>query len=313
MFNAVNQAFFMGFFFLLAGYYTPSSYERKGPVGFLADRLLRLGVPLLVYFFVLAPFTDALAHTNKGFTFWERWWERTRSGVFGPGPLWFAEALLLFIGGYVVWCKLRPAPTTIKDLPSFRTLAFTAFILGGVSFLVRLVMPVGREFAWLQVGYFPCYIYLFAAGCAAGRANLLEEVTFHQARPWIVVSLLAILTLPVAIFLRPGQGAFEGGWNSNAFYYALWDPLVAWGVILGMLWATRTYWSQAVTLTTWLARRAYGAYIVHPPIAVGMSLVATTWTLAPIWKFCVVGSAACVGSFLAAHLLVAIPGVRRII
>src|SRR4051794_31041093 len=44
MFNAANQAFFMGFFFLLAGYYTPSSYERKGTTRFLADRLLRLGV-----------------------------------------------------------------------------------------------------------------------------------------------------------------------------------------------------------------------------------------------------------------------------
>ncbi len=44
---AVNQAFFMGLFFLLAGYFTPSSLARKGTGPFLWDRLLRLGVPLL--------------------------------------------------------------------------------------------------------------------------------------------------------------------------------------------------------------------------------------------------------------------------
>ena len=141
----------------------------------------------------------------------------------------------------------------------------------------------------------------------------MEQVTFRQARSWIAVSLLALLTLPAVIFLHLGKGDFEGGWSSNALFYALWDPLVAWGVILGLLWATRTYWSQATRLTTWLARSAYGAYIVHPPIVVGVSLAATAWMLDPIWKFFVVGSVACIGSFFAAYLLVAIPGVRRVV
>ena len=48
-FVSFNQAYFMGFFFLLAGYFTPASYNRKGPGKFLADRLIRLGIPLAVY------------------------------------------------------------------------------------------------------------------------------------------------------------------------------------------------------------------------------------------------------------------------
>jgi len=35
----------MGFFFLLAGYFTPRSLERKGYGHFLCDRFLRLGLP----------------------------------------------------------------------------------------------------------------------------------------------------------------------------------------------------------------------------------------------------------------------------
>lgn len=313
MFNAINQAYFMGFFFLLAGYYTPRSYERKGARRFLADRLVRLGVPLLIYFFVLAPLTVALARTSRGFPFWRGWWEMSRFGVFGPGPLWFAEALLFFAAGYVAWRRLRPAPSRVNALPGVRTLVLTAFGLGGISFLVRLVIPVGREFAWMQLGYFPCYLYLFAAGCAAGWTGLLEKIDFPTVRPWMAISLVTIATLPFAVFFRMGKGAFEGGWNANALYYALWDPFVAWGVILGLLWAAQTYWARPNGFTAWLARNAYGAYIVHPPVVVGLSVGAAAWKLSPSGKFVLVGAAACVGSFLIAGVLGAAPGARKIL
>jgi len=54
-FQLFNQAYFMGLFFFLSGYFTPASYDRKGAGVFLKDRLLRLGVPLLVFAFVLGP------------------------------------------------------------------------------------------------------------------------------------------------------------------------------------------------------------------------------------------------------------------
>ena len=39
--NAAIQAFFMGLLFLIAAYFTPASYDRKGPTRFLKDRFLR--------------------------------------------------------------------------------------------------------------------------------------------------------------------------------------------------------------------------------------------------------------------------------
>lgn len=315
MFNAVNQSYFMGFFFLLAGYYTPSSYDRKGGTRFVAERLLRLGVPLLVFFLVLFPLTVALARTSEGHAFWTGWWTMFRSGVFGPGPLWFAEALLLFAAGYLLWRKLRPPhPQAIPTrVPGFVSLAFTAALLGFTSFLVRLVMPVGRELAWLQLGYFPCYIFLFAAGCAASRSRLLENITFRDARPWLIVSLCALLSLPVVLLSSHGQGAFEGGWNLYALYYALWDPLVAWGFILGLLFVSRRYWSRATPLTRWLNANTYAAYIVHPPVVVAMSLAAAHLGWPPIGKFLLVGALASAGSFLVGAIARAIPGAERCI
>ena len=37
-FNVINQTYFMSVFFLLAGYFTPRSLERKGSGQFLIDR-----------------------------------------------------------------------------------------------------------------------------------------------------------------------------------------------------------------------------------------------------------------------------------
>lgn len=59
---SINQSFFMGYFFLLAAYFTESSYSRKGAFTFIKDRLIRLGVPLLFYSFLLTPFMCYLVY-----------------------------------------------------------------------------------------------------------------------------------------------------------------------------------------------------------------------------------------------------------
>ena len=53
-----NQSWFMGAFFLLAGYFTPGSFDRKGPGSFLKARLLRLGIPIILFIFVLSPISS---------------------------------------------------------------------------------------------------------------------------------------------------------------------------------------------------------------------------------------------------------------
>jgi hypothetical protein len=54
--EAHSQAFFMGILFLLAGYFVPASFDRKGFKRFMTDRFARPGVPSLLYIFVIQPF-----------------------------------------------------------------------------------------------------------------------------------------------------------------------------------------------------------------------------------------------------------------
>jgi glucan biosynthesis protein C len=155
-----------------------------GPARFLGDRLVRLGVPLLAFFFMLHPLTVAIARTADGHPFWSGWWQMVVARAFGPGPLWFAEALLMVALGYAVWHAVRRGRET--SAAKLATLPSTSAVgLGLMSFAVRLVLPVGKEVLWLQFGYFPCYIYLFVAGCAALGARLLERVTLRApCRGW---------------------------------------------------------------------------------------------------------------------------------
>src|ERR1700741_681111 len=42
LFCTINQAWFMGLFFLLSGYFTPPAYDRHGTGGFILGRVIRL-------------------------------------------------------------------------------------------------------------------------------------------------------------------------------------------------------------------------------------------------------------------------------
>ena len=59
-FTAVNQSYFMSAFFLLAGYFAPRSFDRKGAGSFIKDRLIRLGVPLLLFTIIVLNINEYL-------------------------------------------------------------------------------------------------------------------------------------------------------------------------------------------------------------------------------------------------------------
>jgi peptidoglycan/LPS O-acetylase OafA/YrhL len=48
-FFMVNRSFGMSLFFMIAGYFTVMACDRSGPGLFLKSRLLRLGIPVLVW------------------------------------------------------------------------------------------------------------------------------------------------------------------------------------------------------------------------------------------------------------------------
>lgn len=300
LFTGVNQAFFMGFFFLISGFFTPGAYERKGPARFLADRLICLGIPLIVYLVVIGPGLIYALQFADTTTLRSFYMERVLTlELLDFGPLWFAEALLYFAviyAGYRWFVRESKVKSEVRKFPSHTMILLFAVGIGISAFAIRLVFPTGKDVLGLQFGYFASYILLFAVGVIAYRNNWLEQLTAPIARRWLWVSLAVLPGLPVAAIIAESSdvGTLNGGANPIALTYAFWEPFIAVGIIMGLLVWFRERFNQASQLFQWLSDNAFTVYIIHPPIVVGISLLMKEYAWSAWLKFLTVGMLATV-------------------
>jgi peptidoglycan/LPS O-acetylase OafA/YrhL len=323
LFCATNQAYFMGFFFLLAAYFTPGSLERKGYAKFIGDRFTRLGIPLLVFIFILGPLTAAMVASHDGKGFWRVFPYLWNHVIIINGPLWFAQALLIFSLAYCAWraafgSSLASSSRTPRPVPAYARWLLSAILVGAASLAIRQFVPTGKNVIGLQFGYFAPYIFLFAIGIAAWRYDWLRQLEWKHARPWIITLIAAwpLMPISIAIAMRvfpPGKANFGGGHTWPAIVYAFWDPFVSWGLIAAWLLIARAFMNKPSAFWSWLNRRAYAVYIIHPPVLVGMSLLLHSFVAPAILKFIVTGTLSCIATWLIADPLVRIPGIRRIV
>ncbi|MGA2536069.1 MAG: acyltransferase [Terracidiphilus sp.] len=317
LFCTTNQAYFMGFFFLLAGYFTPASLDRKGYGQFILDRMIRLGIPTLAFGLILGPLTAALVTAAQGNGFWPTFvwlWHRKQ---FISGPLWFAEALLVFSLCYVLVRRVigpqpdAPAEAQPKPspLPGWRAWFIGALVVGAAALALRQAFPIGDSL----YGYWAMYVFLFVVGIRAKPRNWLAQLTWKRTKPWVRTTCLVWPTLPIGWALSRGHVNFNTGFSWGAFLYAFWEPLVAWGLIAAWLLVFREHMNQPSAFWSWLNRRAYAVYIVHPPVLVGIALLLHGWVAPALVKFGVVGLLACVATWLVSDPLVRIPGIRSVV
>ena len=182
-FALFNQAWFMGALFLIAGYFTPGSFERKGAGSFLKSRLVRLGIPLLVFFFILGPLSSI--------GYWQMPAELT--GITDPlsvfaypfllglGPMWFVALLLIFDFGYALWRRLTrdraASPAGESPPPGYIGVIIFTLALALVTYLLRFVIPLGREILdFPTLGYLPQYLSFFIIGIVAYRRDWFRTI-----------------------------------------------------------------------------------------------------------------------------------------
>jgi len=323
LFVLTSQAYFMGFFFLLAGYFTPASLERKGYARFLADRFLRLGLPLLAFGLVLGPLTIAMSNAAPGRGFRHTLAVLWQGKVFINGPLWFTQALLMFCVAYCAWrvvsgSKQRPTQRAPKSVPNGLWWIVSAVAVGLVAVLLRINYPVGKNAFGLQLGFFSSYIFLFALGIAAWRHDWLRQLTWRSARWWILSLPLLWILMPIDLSLDHTGATFAAvsfahGIPWAAIFWAMWEPFVAWGLIAASLLLFRRYANRKTALWSWLDRRAYAAYIIHPVVLVGVTLLLRPWIAPALIKWACAASVALAATWLLSDPLVRLPGLRRVI
>lgn len=325
-FCATNQSYFMGLFLLISAYFVPGSYDRKGAGRFLKDRLIRLGIPLALYSWVINPlFVWAFFYRDTGLSFWRYYpgqYFRT-SAVIGHGPLWFVEVLLIFSLVYALWrlaTRSRPTrPAVEAPFPANRAIALFALLLGIAGFVVRLAFPMdGYTFGPLnlQFGFFAQYIALFVLGLIAYRRNWLVGLPDKTGRLWLRIALLlTLLWVPMMLTNGAVDGdiAFKGGANWQAAVYALWESFMCVSMCIGIIYAFRRHINQRGKVAEFLVPNAYTAYIVHAPLITYLAFAMQGVMLYPLLKFVLVAPVAVLLSFGLGGLIRKIPYADRVL
>lgn len=317
LFNATNQAFFMGMFFFISSFFIVPSLERKGARKFTADRLLRLGIPLLLFYFILNPLTNFIRNyfiNGEELTFTDyliNGWAR------GFGPMWFVEALIIFTAVFLLIHPIKYR-ITIK-LPSNKMFLIAAILTGMIQFFIRIWLPVGwsMPFTNFQIPHFVQYILLFSFGIVAYQNNWLNDLTFKTGKQWFIFAQILIFIGFPLLFMGGGAGSgnldiFMGGLHWQSLGYALWEQLVGFSIIIGLTGIFKKYLNKQGKIAKQLSESAYGVFVFHAPIIVGISAIFKNWEIFPPSKFIVLAPIALIASFGVAWIIKKMPVFKNI-
>ena len=319
VFVAVGFLFGLGAFFLIAGRLSGPSLDHKGPRPFVRDRLIRLGIPVVFYVLVIAPPMEYAKYREEGGHGGFLPYARDQLTDPAPGPTWFLEALLAFSLAYGLVRRLRPARgQPSRDPLRGKQVAGVAVAIAVLSFATHLVVPYGEEHLHIQFALFPQYAILFGLGCAAGRRGWLETLTPELRRRCGIAGMAGVVAL-AALLLAGGftdgeaeRNLYAGGWHWQAAGTSLVEGALAATLPLFLIGWFRVHGSRQGRLLRRMAPSAYAAFVIHPPLVVGLALTLHRVALPAEAKFASVLVGAVAGSFAITALAMRIPAVDRI-
>ena len=317
MFVATNQSFFMGMFFFISAFFVVPSLKRKGTGTFLKDRFIRLGIPLVVFFFLLNPLTIFIHNRfveHADVSLWNYISSMTKNGF---GPLWFVEALLIFT---LIYLLIRPLKFTLKiKFPKTGIILLFAFVTGILQFLIRLKLPVGwnMSFTNFQFPFFMQYIFLFALGIIAYQNDWLDSITMKTGRRWFwFAQVLIFIGFPL-LFISGGAAEngienFMGGMKWQSLGYALWEQFLCVSLIIGLFGISKKYFNTQGKFAKQLSDSAYGVFVFHAPLIVGLAAIFKSWEIFPLLKFIILAPVALIICFSIAWIVKQIPGLKKV-
>ena len=322
LFQSFTQTYFMGFLFLLSGYFVAKSYDKKGCKRFLADRFIRLGIPTLIYMLIIGPFISLMLNPLDVYQIGKMYLAYVVNFIFigESGPLWFALALLIFNCIYaLIRIITRNHKVAInKEMPKTIFLFVLIGFIAIVTFLVRLVQPIDTSILNMQLCFFTQYIVLFILGVKAGRYDWFSKINYEMGRRWFLSAvgigiLIWIILMVTGGALDIGFDPYKGGltWQSGA--YALWESFIAVSMSVGLIGIFKEKYNGQSKFISIMSNSAFGVYVFHPPILIAISCIFIKIQCHPILKFlgtCIVAIPLC---FLFSYIIKRIRILNKII
>ena len=336
-FFTVNRSFFMSLFFLISGYLMVGSYERSGAGPFFRSRLLRLGVPLLLFFFLVIPLQQYLCHWGAGelgsMSFRQYYagayfggsdrpvgWKGPAWPEMNFGHLWYVEHLLIFSLCYaalrLVWKRRPAASLSAPKLPANRAIVLFALALALASGVTRIWYPIDRWIGFLgfiQVAFadVPRDLSFFVLGALAYRRGWFLGLSDRMGRTWLLIGLSAAVLWYVYVLSL--WRIFPISRGAMSVVFPVWEALLCCGLCIGLLYLFREQLNWQGWWSKGMAQNQYAAYLFHVPVVVLVQYALATAVMPPLSKFVLVTAVSVPLTFLFAGAIRQPAFVRRIL
>jgi fucose 4-O-acetylase-like acetyltransferase len=309
------SAFALAPLFLVAGWFSARSLARKGAGGFARARLLRLGVPLIVFIFLINPLASYLGDLGAA---QHPSLAHYLDGTYGAGPMWFVAALLVFSLGYALLRRVRPTPVARRRSGAQAMVAAAALIAVTAVLVWRWSPPdEANTFLSLQLASWPQGAGLFALGVRAGETESLDDLTAWARRlGWAALAAVAVFVALGVYETTRGQAAAK-----SALHGAGW-PMMFGVVLYGIISVAFTVWFTALIRARWsghgplrarAGRASYAAYFLHPLVLTAVMVLFASLALAPELAFLAVAVVAVPACFVAGYAATRVPGVSKVL
>jgi glucans biosynthesis protein C len=315
LFQSHAQGFSMSLFFFIAGYFIPASLERKGTKTFILDRLKRLGIPVLIYIFLIHPICVKLAYPQVNIVKYTMEGFNHLDFLGRTGPLWFALALLIFSILYALVNKHLPLARTNLKISNAKVIALIG-IITLLAFCIRIVAPIGTSFYNFQFCFFAAYVAFFYLGTLASKSNILEKLTLQQGKKWLYIAFG--IGIPIWLITGYVGKTFEGkmlifgGLNTPALLYAFWESLFCVTFIIALMGIAKAKWNYQNSFMRFLSENTFGVYVFHAPVLIGLSILTKDIHPGILPKFFIIGFLAIVTSLLVSWIIRRIPVAGKI-
>lgn len=313
----LNRTFFMGFFFLISGYFLDASLSRRGAWGVVKKRLVRLGLPLfLIVVFVFGTIGYFVYGSGQSYAvFILRDYLGNGNAEFGH--LWFIAHLLFYTLVYIAVRTIFPVIGALgRDSAPPGHIAIVLFVLmiGLVLALVRQIWPIDNWVRFFglfrgEPAHMPFYVSLFFIGVVAGRASWFSRLQSRVAIPWFMIGVLVFVALAVPMTPRLAQPDTTMMQISWAFA----EPVVGVGIMLGLIVFFRRFFSAHGPVLRRVEGNIYGVYLIHLFVVIGLQAALVGFDWPALVKFSVVLAGTLTVSLPLIALLRLIPIVRAVI
>ena len=291
IFMAVNASYFMGLFFMISAYFVPSSLERKGAAKFMKDRLVKLGVPILIFTIIVFPIMGYLLQGQPSIGF---------------GHLWFLAMLLIFSAIYVAYRLVKkPASTVNKAFPHNATILAFIMAMALISFVVGIWSP---ENQWVPLGLFEPfhltqYAMLFVVGIIAHREGWIDAIPEATAKLWSRVAILTLIMLLVVSGVT-NSAEFSGGLTLASLLGTIWEAFMCVSMCIALLALFKKRFNSQGPIAKALASNSFTVYLIHIPIIVFLQYMLIGVAIDPLIKFAIVGSIGVLMAFAISHYVI---------